>query len=405
MDTIAIVHEPENNRFVAVEGDQRAGYVRYRVKDDVIDLYSTEVDPKFEGRGVGGRLAAAGFQYAREKEYRTKMSCWFQEGWAKRHPEVNDLVSDEAAQPEVVVLGESLVDLLVEAGQDGALPVGVPGGSPANVAVTLSRLGIRVDLATWIGQDEYGRQVAAHLAESHVRLTESSDRADSTSTAQTVLAEDGSATYTFNLEWAPAEPIEVPASAQVVHTGSLAAVLQPGAAAVLSAFRKARGTALLTYDPNVRSALMGTPSQALPHIEAFVKDADVVKVSEEDLEWLYPGVDARQTAKDWVDKFRMPLLVLTEGPKGALAWTRGGAHADFEAQPVTVVDTVGAGDSFMGGLIDALWRRELTGSLARQKIAELDEAELGTLLSEATRIADVVVQRRGANPPWKSELV
>ncbi len=404
MDTITVVHEPDKNRFVVFEGDQRAGRLKYNVKDDVIDLYSTEVDPKFEGRGIGGRLAEAGFQYAREKGYRTEMSCWFQEGWADRHPEVNDLISDKAAKPEAVVMGEALVDLVVEAGQEDSAALAVPGGSPANVALTLSRLGMRVDLVTWLGSDNYGRQVAGHLSESHVRLTQDSNRADFTSTAQANLAQDGSATYTFNLEWAPADPIEIPESTQVVHTGSIAAVLQPGGAAVFSAFQKARGAALTTYDPNVRPALMGTPDQARPQIEAFVKHADVVKVSDEDLEWLYPDVSARQAAQDWVERFQLPLVVLTEGPKGAAAWTRDRAHADLEPQPVKVVDTVGAGDSFMGGLIDALWRRDLTGGSAGPKIAELGEDDLESLLMEATRISSVVVQRRGANPPWKIEL-
>ncbi len=306
--------------------------------------------------------------------------------------------------PSALVMGEALIDLVFDPRKDESEPTPVPGGSPANVALTLGRLGIDVDLVTWIGTDPYGQMVSRHLKESNVRVYDGCDGAPFTSTAEAHLDSSGAATYTFNLEWAPPAPVSLPAGAAVVHTGSIGAVLEPGTATIFEAFKEARGQALTTYDPNARPTLMGDVDSARAVIEGFVAQSDVVKVSDEDLQWLYPSLTALEAAHGWTDRFHVPLIVVTRGKEGPIGWTASGVQSAITPQKVSVVDTVGAGDSFMGGLIDALWRRDIVGSSGKEALLALDEAGLRSILADAAQIADIVVQRRGANPPWASEL-
>ena len=304
----------------------------------------------------------------------------------------------------VLVMGEALVDLVIRAGSDSSNVTAVPGGSPANVALALSRLGVDVDLVAWFGRDDYGTMIAEHLAASNVRIVPGSDQAAFTPTAQAHLDASGAATYTFNLEWAPLSPIAVPETAKIAHTGSIGAVLQPGASTVLDAFKRAHVQALTTYDPNARPTLMGEVSQARAIVEDFVREADVVKVSDEDLEWLYEGADPVASAQTWTDEFGVTLLVITRGKQGPIAWTPTSSKVEFTPAKVKVVDTVGAGDTFMGGLIDTLWRRGFRGAHAASQLALIGDDVLREILSDASEVADIVVQRRGANPPWASEL-
>lgn len=313
-------------------------------------------------------------------------------------------MSKETSEPSVLVIGEALMDLVIGWGKDDDAPDAVPGGSAANVALAMGRLGLDVELTTWLGQDSFGDQIRKHLTASNVAISSGSDGASATSTAEARLDEHGAATYNFEFEWAPVPPIRVPASAKVVHTGSIASVLSPGSDTVLEALHSAHDHAIVTYDPNVRPAIMGTAEAARGIVEAFVKETNLVKVSDEDLEWLYPDIPAEIAAQNWLSDFSLSAIVLTRGKKGPIAWAAGGAEAAVTPKKVTVVDTVGAGDTFMGGLIDSLYRRGLVGEFGAQKIASLTSPELQEILSDASAVADIVVQRRGANPPWASEI-
>ncbi len=313
-------------------------------------------------------------------------------------------MSHETASPSVLVMGEALIDLVIDPRLNAGDTQAVPGGSPANVALALARLGLDVDLVAWLGRDDFGEMVREHLESSNVRITPESYGASSTPTAEARLDATGAATYTFDLEWAPPSPITVPASAQIVHTGSIGAVLQPGTTAVLDAFRRGRRQALTSYDPNARPTLMGEVGAARRVVEDFVRLSDVVKVSDEDLQWLYEDSEPEPAARRWVQDLGVSLLVMTRGKEGPIAWTRGGTEASVTPAKVTVVDTVGAGDTFMGGLIDALWRRGFKGPGQDNALARLSQTGLTAILEDASEVADVVVQRRGANPPWAREL-
>ncbi len=313
-------------------------------------------------------------------------------------------MSTSDPQPSVLVLGEALIDLVVDPRKDTLEPHAVPGGSPANVALALGRLGLDVELVTWFGQDDHGEMIATHLGKSNVKVSAGSDGAERTPTALANLDMKGAATYTFDLEWAPVSPVEIPETVAFAHTGSIAAVIEPGTATVLDALTRARSQAVTSYDPNARPTLMGDAADARKVVEGFVRQSDVVKVSDEDLEWLYPDSDPLDSAQKWTDDMRVALIVITRGKDGPIAWTRNGGRVAVTPTKVKVVDTVGAGDTFMGGLIDALWRRGYKGADKRDDLAGIGEDELREILVDASAVADIVVQRRGANPPWAHEL-
>ncbi|WP_084106004.1 carbohydrate kinase [Demequina sp. NBRC 110056] len=299
-----------------------------------------------------------------------------------------------------LVIGEALVDVVRR--QDGTTDAH-PGGSPANVAIGLGRLGRSVELLTWLGADAHGEQVRDHVEASGVRLVAGSDTAPATSVATATLDATGAATYDFDLTWeVPAEAAPTPEPV-VVHTGSIAAVIAPGGADVVSLLADARSTSTITYDPNARPALMGDAAQALATIEQVIDLADVVKVSDEDIHWLTGGENVDAVAHAWAAR-GPAFVVVTRGGDGATAFVADGREVSIDAPSVTVADTVGAGDSFMGGLIDGLWSEGLLGADRRAALRSIDDQTLGAILDRCARIAAITVSRPGANPPGSAEL-
>jgi len=299
----------------------------------------------------------------------------------------------------VLVVGEALIDVVHRA--DGSVDEH-PGGSLANVALTLGRLGRDARLATWLADDARGGVIRSWLDESSVTLAPGSTGAPSTSVATAHLDAHGAATYDFDLEWRVPEGTAPDVGTLAVHTGSIAAVLEPGATDVRALVASARTTATITYDPNARPALMGEPADARGRIEDLVALADVVKVSDEDVAWLVPGADPVAVARDWL-ALGPALVVVTFGGEGAVAVTSRGEQR-VAAPRVTVVDTVGAGDSFMGALLDGLWDAGLLGADRRDDLREIDPGALTHVLERCVAVAAVTVSRAGANPPRRAEL-
>jgi fructokinase len=299
---------------------------------------------------------------------------------------------------DVLVIGEALVDIVSAPGQT---PVEHAGGSPANVALGLGRLGVTTQLLTRIGDDDRGRMILRHLEASGVRLVDGSVTAEPTSTATAYLDPDGVASYEFNLVWS-LPPNAATSTARAVHTGSIAATLPPGGDHLLQLIEEIGHRSLISYDPNARPALMGDPRTALERIERFVRGADVVKVSDEDLEWLLPGVDPLQVAETW--RASGPaLVVVTRGGDGAVGVLASGV-VEVAAPRIVVADTVGAGDALMAGLLDGL---DGAGWLRPDRVEDLRRAEpaaLAGLLSHAVRTAALTCTRPGADPPTREEL-
>jgi fructokinase len=300
-----------------------------------------------------------------------------------------------------LVVGEALVDVVL---RPGAEPAEHPGGSPANVAIGLGRLGRRVDLLTWLADDAHGDLVRAHLRDSDVHVLAGDRAPERTPVARAHLDAGGAATYEFDLTWdLPTRWDEGDDAPAVVHTGSIATVIEPGGEAVARVLADRRATSTVTYDPNLRPALMGSPEATLPVVERLVALADVVKVSDEDLAWLHPGVAPVEIARDWLGR-GPALVVVTLGGDGALAVTAAGDEVMITAPPVEVADTVGAGDSFMAGLVDGLWTAGLLGADARDRLRAVDRATVEQVLVRCAVIAAITVSRPGANPPTTADL-
>lgn len=304
------------------------------------------------------------------------------------------LTSSPHPASHALVIGEALVDIVVSA--DGVRRVH-PGGSPMNVAVGLARLDIPTTLATTIGTDAAGTQIAHHLDEAGVALAPGSTSSRPTSTAVATLDDSGAAHYDFNLN--RELPVPDVRGAALVHTGSIGALVEPGATAVRTAFADAAPSTLLSFDPNIRPDVMGSPEDVRPRVEFLARSAHVVKMSDEDAAWLYPDSLEAEIAGRYA-AMGVALVVITRGPRGC--YLRAGDHdLSLTPPPATVVDTIGAGDAFMSGMLYALLDSALTPQIYR---ATLDTRALHTVGRVALASAAITVSRAGANPPTLTEL-
>jgi fructokinase len=298
---------------------------------------------------------------------------------------------------QVLVAGESLVDVVV--GPDGQQIDVAPGGAPLNIAVALARLGIPTRLATSFGDDTHGDLVGRHLEESAVQLLPGSRRSGRTSVARAVLDERHQATYEFDLAWDP-PPLTLPEPCAAVHVGSLGTVVEPGASrvAALAAVASAAGV-VVSYDPNVRPAVTGD-RDPWPQVRDHAAAATIVKLSDEDAAHLQPGRDAADLVDELLAGDRTRLVGVTRGADGVLLATPY-HRVEVPAVRVDVVDTVGAGDACMAGLLAAL---HVSGLLNESALAGLGVDDLSSAGTVAAAVAAATCQRRGANPPWRREL-
>ncbi|NUR06368.1 MAG: carbohydrate kinase [Nocardioidaceae bacterium] len=299
-----------------------------------------------------------------------------------------------------LVVGESLVDIVLPV--DGPREDAV-GGSPLNVAVGLARLDVPTTLVTLLGDDDLGRAVADHAHASDVLLSEGSvvvGRTTSTATAH--LDEQHAATYDFDLVWdLPRQ--ELPDEVRGVHVGSLGASLHPGRASVVDLVtRAAADDVFVSYDPNIRPFFLEDAEAAWRDVVEVGAAARLVKLSDEDLHVLRPDEDAEKVCRELLASEQTELVVLTRGPEGATAYALD-AVVDVPAPPTDVVDTVGAGDSFMAAMLALLCDWGVVDGGAG-KLSALDDDRLRMLVGGAVTAAAVTCSRRGANPPTRREL-
>lgn len=297
-----------------------------------------------------------------------------------------------------LVIGEALIDIV---SRDGTITGEHVGGSPLNVAIGLGRLGRTVDFLTHIGRDDRGRRIVEYVEASGVQLVSGSQDASQTPTALAHLDASGAATYEFDIEWALSGTPEA-APPIVAHTGSIAAFLSPGCLATAALLDAYRMSATISYDPNVRPALIDDHDEAVNRINRLVEKADVVKASDEDLQWIDPDRSPEQIAQAWL-ALGPSIVAVTKGGEGSFAVCAAGSVA-VAAEPVTVIDTVGAGDSFMTGLIDALWSLDLLGADRRGALAAIDTTALDVVLRAAALASALTVTRAGADLPDRAAL-
>ncbi|MCG8509976.1 MAG: carbohydrate kinase, partial [Rhodospirillales bacterium] len=301
--------------------------------------------------------------------------------------------------------GEALIDFLPVKSDTGNLAFQpFNGGSVYNVAIALGRLGIEVGFFGGLSHDLFGRSLSEGLQASNVDLS-FAVRNERSSTLAFVKFDGGDAEYAFvddgsvgRMLTEPDIP-DLPASVTALHFGSISLIPDPGGATYETMAVRNAGKRLISFDPNIRPTLIHDRDAYLRRFEALVDSADILKLSDADLEWLTPGADAAKAAHDWIGK-GVGLVVLTRGGDGAIAFT---ADETVECQPtpVDVVDTIAAGDTFMAGVLAHL---ETAGILTPEGIAKIDRDVLTQTLNFATRAASVTVSRAGANPPWSHEL-
>lgn len=292
----------------------------------------------------------------------------------------------------VLVIGEALVDVVQRPGEG---PVPHAGGSPFNVAVGLARLDVPTVLAAQIGPDTYGDLLRDALDDSDVALATLEPVPTTTSTAQAILADDGSATYAFDLQWDPLQ-LPDPGDFEAIHVGSLGTLLEPGASLVAGLVVSADALGIpVSYDPNVRLGVEADPARWRAVFDAIAPYAAILKMSDEDAAALFPGEPpaelVRRLAAD------RGIVAITCGGDGAHIATRDDAVPVPPAH-VRVVDTIGAGDSFMAAML--AWCAMYDWPAA----GELDATELRDLAMYASSAAAITCSRRGADPPRTRDL-
>ena len=297
---------------------------------------------------------------------------------------------------QVWVAGEVLIDL-IPAGADRKPIV---GGGPANTAKALSKLGVNTQFIDGISTDGYGQMAKDDLVTSGVKLDYVKYSDKPTCLAIVSLSESGSATYEFAIEntatfdftssWLPNAQTEQPA---LLHIGTLATVIEPSASVLFEWAQSVAKVAPIVFDPNIRPAVVSDRKQYLMQVERWVSISSAVKVSDEDLKWLYPTLEIDQVVNNWLAK-GPSLIVVTYGDKG-LAGYRQGEKVSVDAVKVKVADTVGAGDTVGAILVEAI---------VKDGLDTLSGVRLETMLKRAAKAAAITVSRTGANPPSKEEI-
>ena len=290
-----------------------------------------------------------------------------------------------------LVVGEALIDEVVGS---GAIRRHV-GGSPANVALGLARLGVSTRFHTAVGKDPDGELIQRHLRDAGVIVTAESSTELPSSCAVAVLAEDGSASYRFALAWDPHDLVDLGAPT-VIHAGSLGAFLAPGADVTAAIVRRGRdGGALITFDPNIRPSLVGDADGVRERFRAFASVSHLVKLSDEDAAILFPGLSV-DSVLDILISGGTTVAAVTLGKRGARL-ASAGDRVTIPPVETTVADTVGAGDSFMAALVWALLAEGWDGRPVSRSILE-------AVGRTAARAAAITVSRPGADLPDSSEL-
>ena len=303
--------------------------------------------------------------------------------------------------PTLVVVGEALIDLVPIAGNHQFQAR--PGGSPFNVAIGLARLGNHTALMARLADNAFGRLLRNHAAAEGIDLSSAPLAIEPTTLAVVSLDDQAQATYDFYFEgtadwqWTGTEMNQLPRDTAVLHFGSLASWTEPGCVLLhdLAARAHAGGHVLVSYDPNVRPLVLKDPARARDLVERSVGVAHLVKASTEDLEWLYPDVATADVGARW-SQLGADVVIITDGPRGAVAYRADGDPVACPGRAVEVADTVGAGDAFMAGLLSALAQR---GLQTPSRIAQLSTTELSECVTEAVLVSSLTCEKAGADPP------
>ena len=305
----------------------------------------------------------------------------------------------------ILCCGEALIDMLpgvTEAGQTAYVPH--TGGAVFNTAIALGRPGVTTGLFTGLSTDLHGRQLDADLRAAGVDSTFAT-RSNRPTTLAFVTLSDGEASYTFYDENSAGRMVDredlpdLSAQVTVLFCGGISLVVEPAADAYAALIEREKGCRLIMVDPNIRPGFIQDEARYRARLARVLGACDILKVSDADLVWLTPEPG---TMAERVARLSGPAVtIVTKGRSGSTAFLADGSPVSVPARPVTVVDTVGAGDTFNAGLLACLSQ---SGWLDRQAVTAMRPAEMTRVLTYAHEVAAIAVSRAGANPPWAAEL-
>jgi fructokinase len=297
---------------------------------------------------------------------------------------------------QVWVCGEVVIDLI----PDGTERKAVVGGGPANTAKALSKLGITTQFIDGISTDKYGQMALSELEKDGVLLDFVKYSDKPTCLAIVTLNSKGGATYEFVIDdtatfdfshsWLPDAADKKPS---LLHIGTLVTAIEPAASVLFEWAKKVALVAPIVFDPNIRPAVMSDRNEYVKQVERWVGISSAVKVSDDDIYWLYPGEDLDKVTKRWL-AMGPELVVVTFGDKG-LAGYRENEKISVDAKKVVVADTVGAGDTVGAILVEAI---------IEDGLERLVKDRLAAMLDRAAKAAAITVSRSGALPPGRDEI-
>ena len=308
----------------------------------------------------------------------------------------------------ILCCGEALIDMIpsptVEGGKEGFVPHS--GGAVFNTAIALGRLGVQTGMITGLSTDMFGQQLDETLRASHVDTTRVI-RSDRPTTLAFVKLTDGHASYSFFDESSAGRmirPDDLPDlndEISALFFGGISLAVEPCADTYAALMEREGGTRAVMMDPNIRPGFIKDVDRYRDRLARMLRLTDIVKVSDEDLNWIYPGPESLQAKLDMLRAAGPKLIVLTRGGDGATAYLPGGAEVSVAADRVRAVDTVGAGDTFNAGVMASLSEQ---GLLTKAGVAAVTAEQMAAALTLAAKTAAITVSRAGANPPWRAEL-
>ena len=307
----------------------------------------------------------------------------------------------------ILCCGEALIDMIPAQTADG-VEAFVPhcGGAIFNTAIALGRLGAKAGLLTGLSSDMFGDQLAKALTASHVD-TSHLIYSDRPTTLAFVRLVDGDATYSFvdeNSAGRMLTPVDLPelsADVSALYFGGISLACEPGANAYATLLQHQGEGRAVMIDPNIRPNFIKDEASYRKRLGRMLALADIVKVSDEDLNWIIPGDLALTGKVAALSAMGAGIVIVTRGGEGATGYLPGGAEVDVPVSRVEVVDTVGAGDTFNAGLLAKL---AALGCLNRAALSGLPADHLAKAMMHGAKVAAITVSRAGANSPWASEV-
>ena len=307
----------------------------------------------------------------------------------------------------ILCCGEALIDMIptpTSVEREGFVPY--PGGAVFNTSIALGRLGVQTGMLTGLSGDMFGQQLADSLVASHVDTSHviTSDRP---TTLAFVRLQNGHATYSFYDENSAGRMLDVADLPQVasevssLYFGGISLACEPGANTYAALLEREGETRAVMMDPNIRPPFIQDIDAYRARLERMIAKVDILKVSDEDLNWMVPSPMSLREKVEVVQQIGPSVVILTRGSEGATGYLSDGTEVNVPAQRVEIVDTVGAGDTFNAGVLAKLYEH---GVLQKAALKKLSADVLQTALEHGARVAAVTVSRAGANPPWAEEI-